>query len=104
MARPEESWYLGAVFNPGTKVGRRGDDPSAFVRVAEVVEVATVRVPSGRLIVDSPWPEERGADLVTFSAEGTTPVWLGCTETGSIASVAVAVGGDHDPAAGNPLS
>ncbi|MYY10131.1 hypothetical protein GT204_14760 [Streptomyces sp. SID4919] len=48
--------------------------------------------------------EERGADLVTFSAEGTTPVWLGRTATGSVASVAVVVAGDHDPSAGDPLS
>lgn len=64
-AGPKESWYLGEVFTPGTKLGARPDDPETFVQVVEVTEVTTIRVPSGRLIVDSPWPEDDDPELET---------------------------------------
>ncbi|MQS16458.1 DUF4241 domain-containing protein [Streptomyces kaniharaensis] len=62
-AGPEETWYLEAVFTPGTRLGTRPDDPTTFVQVAEVREVTTIRIPSGRLIVDSPWPEDDDPEL-----------------------------------------
>ncbi|MEV7602853.1 DUF4241 domain-containing protein [Kitasatospora sp. NPDC089797] len=64
-AGPEESWYLEAAFTPGTRLGTRHDDPATPVRVVEVREVATIRIPSGRLVVDAPWPQEDGPDLRT---------------------------------------
>lgn len=64
-AGPEESWYLGAVFTPGIRLGTLPDDPTTFIQVAEVTEVTEIRVPSGRLIVDSPWPEEDDPELRT---------------------------------------
>ena len=57
-AGPEESRYLEAVFTPGSRLGNRSDDPTTFIRVVEVQEITTIRVPSGRLIVDSPWPQD----------------------------------------------
>ncbi|MFG2825548.1 DUF4241 domain-containing protein [Kitasatospora sp. NPDC048365] len=59
----EESRYLDAVFTPGARLGTRPDDPTTFVEVVEVREVTRIRVPSGRLIVDSPWPEECDAEM-----------------------------------------
>ncbi|GGV90045.1 hypothetical protein GCM10010228_77680 [Streptomyces massasporeus] len=64
-AGPAESWYLEAVFTPGTRLGTRSDDPETFVQVVEVTEVTTIRVPSGRLIVDSPWPDDEDPELET---------------------------------------
>ncbi|QMU77360.1 DUF4241 domain-containing protein [Streptacidiphilus sp. PB12-B1b] len=57
-AGPDESRYLDAVFVPGAQLGTRSDDPTAFVRVVEVRDVTKIRIPSGRLVVDSPWPED----------------------------------------------
>ncbi|MFF6809532.1 DUF4241 domain-containing protein [Streptomyces sp. NPDC012403] len=39
------------------------DDPTTFVQVAEVTKVTEIRVPSGRLIVASPWPEDDDPEL-----------------------------------------
>ncbi|MFF4448339.1 DUF4241 domain-containing protein [Streptomyces sp. NPDC001502] len=65
VAGPQESWYLHAVFKEGTRLGTLPRDPLTFVEVAEVVEVTTIRVPSGRLIVDSPWPEDTDPEFRT---------------------------------------
>ncbi|MFD7900878.1 DUF4241 domain-containing protein [Kitasatospora sp. NPDC059747] len=62
-AEPEESWYLDTAFTPGVTLGTRYDDPSTPVRVVEVREVTTIRIPSGRLVVDAPWPDEDESDL-----------------------------------------
>ncbi|MFC8450116.1 DUF4241 domain-containing protein [Kitasatospora sp. NPDC057223] len=67
MAGPTESWYLEAVFTPGTPLGTRLDDPTTPVRAVQVTEVTTVRIPSGRLIVDSPWPDDDDPELRTRS-------------------------------------
>ncbi|MEU8513524.1 DUF4241 domain-containing protein [Kitasatospora sp. NPDC048722] len=64
-AEPEENWYLDTAFTPGAMLGTRHDDPSVPVRVVEVREVTTIRIPSGRLVVDAPWPDEDGIDLRT---------------------------------------
>ncbi|MBM9506405.1 DUF4241 domain-containing protein [Actinacidiphila acididurans] len=59
VAGPLERWFLDVVFTPGTPLGRcAGKDEAVFHRVVEVTEVTTIRVPSGRLIVDTPWPDE----------------------------------------------
>ncbi|WP_189956459.1 DUF4241 domain-containing protein [Streptomyces alanosinicus] len=63
VATPEESWFLDTVFTPGTRLGAHTHEPATVVRVVEVREVTTVRVPSGRLIVDSPWPDDDDPEL-----------------------------------------
>jgi uncharacterized protein DUF4241 len=50
--------YLETVFVPGTRLGVRDDDPTAPVDVVELQQVTTVRIPSGRLVVDTPWPDD----------------------------------------------
>ncbi|MGF1427037.1 DUF4241 domain-containing protein [Kitasatospora sp. LaBMicrA B282] len=64
-AGPKEDWFLRSVFNPGARLGTRPDDPATSVRVVEVTEVTRLRIPSGRLIVDSPWPEDGDRELRT---------------------------------------
>lgn len=58
MAAPEVRAYLDAVFTPGTRLGVRRGDPLTFVEVVEVAWVTSIRVPSGRLVVDTPWLED----------------------------------------------
>ncbi|MFE2154471.1 DUF4241 domain-containing protein [Streptomyces lavendulae] len=58
VAAPEVRAHLDAVFTPGTRLGARRDDPLTFVEVAEVARVTSIRVPSGRLVVDTPWLED----------------------------------------------
>ncbi|MFD8134958.1 DUF4241 domain-containing protein [Streptomyces mirabilis] len=58
MAAPEVRAYLDAVFTPGTRLGVRRGDPLTFVEVVEVARVTSIRVPSGRLVVDTPWLED----------------------------------------------
>ncbi|MFE6766678.1 DUF4241 domain-containing protein [Streptomyces sp. NPDC057689] len=55
--------YLEGVLIVGTRLGVRYDDPLTSVEVVEVSEVTTVRIPSGRLIVDSPWTDEESREL-----------------------------------------
>ncbi|WP_344468468.1 DUF4241 domain-containing protein [Kitasatospora kazusensis] len=87
-AGTEESWLLGAVFTPGARLGTRLDDSTISVHVVEVAEVATVRIPSGRVIVDSPWPDAGdmqlrtpvGRELVERIPPGTYQVEAAWTE------------------------
>ncbi|MBO1414211.1 DUF4241 domain-containing protein [Streptomyces sp. FH025] len=62
-ANENERRLLEAVFTPGEGLGIRAHDPLTVVRVAEVTEVTTIRVPSGRLVVGSPWPEDDDYEL-----------------------------------------
>jgi Protein of unknown function (DUF4241) len=64
-AGPEESRYLGAVFTLGAQVGTHAEDPARPVYVVEVAEVSPIRVPSGRLVVASPWPDDSDWELPT---------------------------------------
>ncbi|MFJ9548912.1 DUF4241 domain-containing protein [Streptomyces erythrochromogenes] len=48
--------------------------------MVEVEEVTTIRVPSGRLIVDSPWSEEAGREIVARIPPGTYRVEAAWTE------------------------
>lgn len=57
-AGTEMSRYLDSVFVPGTRLGVRDDDPHTLVEVVELQEVASLRMPSGRLVVDTPWPDD----------------------------------------------
>ncbi|WP_328792600.1 MULTISPECIES: DUF4241 domain-containing protein [unclassified Streptomyces] len=65
---------------PGARLGVRADDPATFVEVVEVEKVTTIRVPSGRLIVDSPWSEDRGREIVARVPPGTYRVEAAWTE------------------------
>ncbi|MER5477329.1 DUF4241 domain-containing protein [Streptomyces sp. NPDC002734] len=56
---PEESALLEAVFTTGARLGVHRNDALRPVHVVEVSVVASIRLPSGRLVVDSPWPEDR---------------------------------------------
>jgi len=78
-AAPEVSAYLDAVFVPGARLGATGDE--TFVDVVEVAQVATIRVPTGRLVVDTPWPEERPSrELAVRIPPGTYRVEAAWTE------------------------
>lgn len=79
-AGPQDAGFLESVFVPGARLGVRADDPATFVEVVEVVEVTTIRVPSGRLIVDSPWSEDRGREIVARIPAGTYRVEAAWTE------------------------
>ncbi|MER6202004.1 DUF4241 domain-containing protein [Streptomyces sp. NPDC001586] len=76
----EVAAYLEALFVPGACLGVRADDPLTSVTVVGVEEVTTIRVPSGRLIVDSPWSEEAGREIVARIPPGTYPVEAAWTE------------------------
>lgn len=79
-AGPEAAGFLESVFVPGTRLGVRVNDPLTSVEVVAVEEVTTIRVPSGRLIVDSPWSEDRGREIVARIPPGTYRVeaaWTG---------------------------
>jgi len=64
-ASPEEGRYLEAVFTPGAQVGTHAEDPARPVYVLEVTEVSPIRVPSGQLVVASPWPDDSDRELPT---------------------------------------
>ncbi|WP_225848284.1 DUF4241 domain-containing protein [Streptomyces sp. HPF1205] len=57
-AGPEVSRYLDSVFVPGTRLGMRYDDPRTPVEVVGLQELTSIRIPSGRLVVDTPWPDD----------------------------------------------
>ncbi|RST09000.1 DUF4241 domain-containing protein [Streptomyces sp. WAC07149] len=57
-AGPEATWYLEAAFTPGAHLGTVYDDPTTPVVVTGVEELTTIRVPSGRLVVDAPWHDD----------------------------------------------
>ncbi|GGV29400.1 hypothetical protein GCM10010260_82380 [Streptomyces filipinensis] len=54
-----------AVFTPGAQVGTHAEDRARPVHVVEVTEVSPIRVPSGRLVVASPWPDDSDPELPT---------------------------------------
>ncbi|MFD5624051.1 DUF4241 domain-containing protein [Streptomyces yangpuensis] len=57
-AGPEATRYLEAAFTPGAHLGTVYDDPTTPVVVTGVEELTTIRVPSGRLVVDAPWDDD----------------------------------------------
>ncbi|WP_373024773.1 DUF4241 domain-containing protein [Streptomyces yangpuensis] len=58
-AGPEATWYLEAAFTPGAHLGTVYDDPTTPVVVTGIEELTTIRVPSGRLVVDAPWHDDQ---------------------------------------------
>lgn len=65
-ATPEEAWYLNTAFTPGLQLGTVYDDPTTPVMVTGIEKLASIRIPSGRIVVDAPfhddeiWEYERG--------------------------------------------
>nr|WSX54235.1 DUF4241 domain-containing protein [Streptomyces sp. NBC_00974] len=57
-AGPEATWYLQTTFTPGAHLGTVYDDPTTPIVVTGIEEVTTIRVPSGRLVVDAPWDDD----------------------------------------------
>ncbi|MBK3562354.1 hypothetical protein JHN47_01025 [Streptomyces sp. MBT62] len=57
-AGPEATWYLERAFTPGAQLGTVYDDPETPVVVTGIEQVTTIRVPSGRLVVDAPWHDD----------------------------------------------
>ncbi|MFJ7410272.1 DUF4241 domain-containing protein [Streptomyces sp. NPDC098077] len=57
-AGPEAAWYLEAAFTPGAHIGTVYDDPMTPIVVTRIEKLATIRVPSGRLVVDAPWDDD----------------------------------------------
>ncbi|MEU4149849.1 DUF4241 domain-containing protein [Streptomyces sp. NPDC026659] len=90
-AGSEAAWYLETVFTPGEQLGTVYDDPTTPVMVTGIEEVCTMRVPSGRLVVDAPWHDdearnyERGLptspprELAVRIPPGTYPVEIAWT-------------------------
>ncbi|MFD8781211.1 DUF4241 domain-containing protein [Kitasatospora sp. NPDC059599] len=60
---PESREYLDGLFTPGLRIGGNPHTPYSWIEIAKVEEVTTVRVPSGRLAVDSPWSAEPPREL-----------------------------------------
>ncbi|MFJ8233682.1 DUF4241 domain-containing protein [Streptomyces sp. NPDC094448] len=56
-AGPRMTEYLHSVFVPGTRLGPVYD-LSGDVTVVELIHAATIRIPSGRLGVGTPWPDD----------------------------------------------
>lgn len=50
--------YLETAFTPGAHLGTVYDDPTTPVVMTSIKEVTTLRVPSGRLVVDAPWDDD----------------------------------------------
>ncbi|GAA3399263.1 DUF4241 domain-containing protein [Streptomyces roseoviridis] len=61
-ATPEAAEYLEAAFTPGAQLGTVYDDPTTPVVVTGIEELTTIRVPSGRLVVDAPWHDDEVYD------------------------------------------
>lgn len=61
--RPETREYLDGLFTPGVRIGGNPHTPYSWIEIAEVQEIAVVRLPSGRLVVDSPWGTEPPREL-----------------------------------------
>ncbi|MFJ9372635.1 DUF4241 domain-containing protein [Streptomyces sp. NPDC101455] len=120
-AGPEAAWYLETAFTPGAHLGTVYDDPSTPVVVTGVERMTTIRLPSGRLIVDAPWHDDEVGDyedgsptrppreLAVRIPPGTYPVEIAWTagpyeffgeHFDGIACAATRIRLSHDPVAG----
>ncbi|CAM5590663.1 DUF4241 domain-containing protein (plasmid) [Streptomyces viridifaciens] len=61
--RPETREYLDGLFTPGLRIGGDAHTPYSWIEIAEVQGVTAIRLPSGRLVVDSPWNTEPPREL-----------------------------------------
>ncbi|MFK0223742.1 DUF4241 domain-containing protein [Streptomyces vinaceus] len=64
-AGPEATWYLEAAFTPGAHLGTVHNDPTTPIVVTGIEEVTTMRIPSGRLVVDAPFDDD---DVSSYEA------------------------------------
>ncbi|MFI9159037.1 DUF4241 domain-containing protein [Kitasatospora aureofaciens] len=79
--RPETREYLDGLFAPGLRIGGDAHTPYSWIEIAEVQEVTAIRLPSGRLVVDSPWNAEPPRELAFRIPPGEYPVdisWANC--------------------------
>ncbi|MEV6973195.1 DUF4241 domain-containing protein [Kitasatospora sp. NPDC093806] len=79
--RPQTREYLDGLFTPGARIGGDPQGWYSWIEIAEVQDVATVRLPSGRLVVDSPWIAGPPRELASRIPPGEYPVdvaWASC--------------------------
>ncbi|MEU9047817.1 MULTISPECIES: DUF4241 domain-containing protein [unclassified Kitasatospora] len=72
--RPQTREYLDGLFTPGLRIGGDAHTPYSWIEIAEVQEVAAIRLPSGRLVVDSPWIAGPPRELALRVPPGEYPV------------------------------
>ncbi|MFB8239582.1 DUF4241 domain-containing protein [Kitasatospora purpeofusca] len=73
--------YLDGLFTPGARIGGDPQGSYSWIEIAEVQGVAEVRLPSGRLVVDSPWTSGAPRELALRIPPGEYPVdvsWADC--------------------------
>ncbi|MFJ8923531.1 DUF4241 domain-containing protein [Streptomyces sp. NPDC102415] len=58
-AEPGAARYLETAFTPGAHLGTVYDDPTTPIVVTGIEELTTIRIPSGRLVVDAPWDDDQ---------------------------------------------
>ncbi|MFJ8232824.1 DUF4241 domain-containing protein [Streptomyces sp. NPDC094448] len=63
IAGPRTAAHLEKLFVRDARLGVRFDDPGTPVLVSHVVPLGLVRIPSGRLVVGSPWAGEEWIEL-----------------------------------------
>ncbi|MFF2546847.1 DUF4241 domain-containing protein [Kitasatospora sp. NPDC058063] len=72
--RQETREYLDGLFTPGVRIGGDPHTPYSWIEIAELKEVSTIRLPSGRLVVDSPWSTGAPRELSVRVPPGEYPV------------------------------
>ncbi|GAA3032077.1 DUF4241 domain-containing protein [Kitasatospora sp. NPDC127116] len=72
--RQETREYLDGLFTPGVRIGGDPHTPYSWIEIAELKEVTTIRLPSGRLVVDSPWSTGAPRELAVRVPPGEYPV------------------------------
>ncbi|WP_224281881.1 DUF4241 domain-containing protein [Streptomyces sp. LS1784] len=79
--RPETREYLDGLFTPGLRIGGDPHTPYSWIEITEVQEVTSIRLPSGRLVVDSPRITGPARELAFRIPPGEYPVdvsWANC--------------------------
>ncbi|MEU6238603.1 DUF4241 domain-containing protein [Kitasatospora sp. NPDC047058] len=72
--RPETREYLDGLFTPGLRIGGDPHTPYSWIKIIGVQEVTAIRLPSGRLVADSPWSAEPPRELALRIPPGEYPV------------------------------
>ncbi|WP_068053121.1 DUF4241 domain-containing protein [Nocardia xishanensis] len=72
--RLESREYLDGLFTVGRRIGGDPHTPYSWIEIVDVQKVAVIRLPSGRLVVDSPWSTEPPHELALRVPPGTYPV------------------------------
>ncbi|MEV0292286.1 DUF4241 domain-containing protein [Nocardia sp. NPDC050710] len=82
--RPESREYLDGLFTPGQRIGGDPYTPYSWIDIVDVQEVAVIRLPSGRLVADSPWSAEPPHELALRVPPGTYPVEVSWSDVPSL--------------------